>query len=123
MKRMLFLLGFVCMIALMGASANGGAAYEALPETVLIQQSLGQHFGVMEVVVVQADPLQTDFVLFALYRVPREVVACMPGIAIDVHGIGFGELLTINETAGQTNFVNFSPGIITNRAEGEQFLS
>jgi hypothetical protein len=103
----------------MGVSANEGTAYEAVLEPALIQQSLGQYFDVAGV---RVDLLQMVFVLFALHPIPQGVVACMPGIAFNVNGISLGGPMTIDKTAGQTNFVNFSPGIVTKRAAVEQFF-
>jgi hypothetical protein len=107
MKRF-FLFAFACLFALAGVSAWEGAADEAVSEPALIQQSLGQPFGVAELTVVLADPSRTDFGLFT----PCPVVT-----GVNETGIGLDGLMTVNNAAGQTVFVNFSPGIIASKAE------
>jgi hypothetical protein len=102
MRRILFLITFVCLFAVIGVMANEGAAYTAAVEPVLIQQSLDQHFGIGELAGVPANPFMTDFSLFALY--PGQYEAAMPEMSLN-------GLIAINQTIGQMIFTDYSPGI------------
>jgi hypothetical protein len=121
MKR-IFLFAFICLIALMGVFANEGAAYPAASEPALAQQSLGQHFCIAELSGVPADPSLTYFRLYPPCSVQDEAVASVMGITGGEPGMSLSGPTTINLT-GQTNLVNFSPGIMVSRAVGERFLS
>jgi hypothetical protein len=112
MKRILFLFSFLCLIALMGATAIERTAYTATTEPVLIQQSLDQYFDVGEFLGVTADPSMTDFSLFALYTAPHE--AATPEMSLSWS-------TSINKTS-QTIFVNYSPGIAVCQKAAERFL-
>jgi hypothetical protein len=80
MRRILFLITFVCLFAVISVMANEGAAYTAAAEPVLIQQSLDQHFGIGELAGVPADSFMTDFSLLALY--PGQYEAAMSEMSL-----------------------------------------
>jgi hypothetical protein len=101
MKRVFLLCAFICMIALMGVSADEAAAYEP----VSIQQALSLDVCFTEIVVVKADPLQTDLAFSP----------CISSVfAEPVYGVSLNGLINYNN--GQTILVNFSPGIIMRHA-------
>jgi hypothetical protein len=121
MKR-IFLFAFICFFTLMGVFANEGAAYSAASEPVLAQQSLGQHFDIAEFSGVPADPSLTYFRLYPPCSVQDEAVASVRGITGGEPGMSLSGPTTVNYS-GQTSLVNFSPGVMVNRAVGERFLS
>jgi predicted RNA-binding protein with TRAM domain len=102
MKRLLFLFSFLCIIALMGVMANGGAAYPAETEPVLIQQSLDQ----------TGEVVTAGFVVI-VQDVPHEVAK--PEISL-TGSTSIGR-------ARQESFVNYSPGIAVRQKTAERFLS
>ena len=122
MKRLFVLFALFCLFALSGVSANEGAAYSAASEPVLALQYLGQYFDIAEPAGFPADPSLTVFCLFSPCSVQDEAVASVMGISGSSPGMSLSGSTRINY-AGQTSFVNFSPGIISNRAVAERFLS
>jgi hypothetical protein len=111
MKRILLLISFVCLFAIVSVMANEGAAYTAATEPVLSQQSLGQYFGIGEVAGVPADPSEADFSFLALYPSQDEVF-----IEMNLNGT-----VSINQTAGQMIFTDYSPGITVIRKPDKRF--
>jgi hypothetical protein len=115
MKRILLLISFICLFAIVSVTAEEGAAYTAAAEPVLIQQSLGQYFGIGKLMKAQTDPSITDFCIFVLYPVSFQNEAAAP--EMNLNGT-----VSNNQTNGRMTFTNYSPGIVIAQETSMRFL-